>query len=227
MVRRALRQEIVSLQRRPSDPISEKDIAAAYGISRTPVREALLRLSEEGLVEIVPYSGTRVARIPVWVLPDAMFARSAIEQAVARAAARRARGSEVTALRGLIERQREALEQNELGEFHEADETFHAAIATAARLPGVWDMVMQLKAQLDRYRKLTLPEAGRMARVAEEHAVIVDAIAAQDCDGAAAAMRKHLDGLRLSLSAIRNHNPDYFTDDAAGISAALEKISFE
>lgn len=64
-----LRAELVSLVRRPGEPISEAQIATAYGVSRTPVREAILKLSDEGLVEIFPQSGIFVSRIPVAALP--------------------------------------------------------------------------------------------------------------------------------------------------------------
>src|SRR3954454_24978491 len=68
-----LRDELVSLARRPGEAIVEKEIAAAYGVSRTPVREAVLRLADEGLIEIFPQSGTFGARIPIAALPEAII----------------------------------------------------------------------------------------------------------------------------------------------------------
>ncbi|QEN88981.1 GntR family transcriptional regulator [Labrys sp. KNU-23] len=226
LVHRALRDEIVSMIRLPGEKIAEAEVAAAHSVSRTPVREALLRLADEGLVEIAARSATRVALIPAAILPDAIFVRSAVEHATARAAAHQARGSSVTLLRGLIERQRESLGAGDTNGFHEADEAFHAALAMAAGRPGAWEMVQQVKTQLDRYRRLTLPEAGRMLRVVDEHGAIVDAIEAHDAEKAGLAMDHHLDGLRRSLASIRDHNPDYFSGDAAGISAAFETLLF-
>src|SRR5947207_14423946 len=107
-VYRRLRQEIMWLQRKPGEPIVEKDIALTQGVSRTPVREALLRLVSEGLVDTIPKSGTFVARIPVAELPEAIVVRKALEQVTARAAAANAKRSDVTSLRALLERQREA-----------------------------------------------------------------------------------------------------------------------
>ena len=74
-----LRAEMVSLQRRPGEPISEAEIALSYGVSRTPVREAILKLSDEGLVEIFPQSGIFVSRIPLAALPEAIIIRKALE----------------------------------------------------------------------------------------------------------------------------------------------------
>jgi DNA-binding GntR family transcriptional regulator len=225
-IHHALRDEIISMIRRPGERIVEADVAAAFKVSRTPVREALLRLVDEGLIEIASRSSIHVARIPAALLPDAIFVRSAVEHAIARAAARRSRASSIMLLRGSIELQRESLGRGDSNAFHEADEAFHAGLAVAAGRPHAWTMVQQVKTQLDRYRRLTLPEERRMERVVEEHTAIVDAIEARDPDGAGRAMDHHLDGLRRSLASIRNHNPDYFAGDAATISSALEDLFF-
>ncbi|MBK1690331.1 GntR family transcriptional regulator [Rubrivivax gelatinosus] len=217
LVHERLRDEIVSLQRRPGDVIYEKEIAQEAQVSRTPVREALLRLADEKLVEIVPKSGTIVARIPVAKLPEIILARTALETITVRAAAERARGSDVAGLRALIELQREKLEAGDQAGFHAADETMHRAIAEAAGLPGIWEMVQQIKVQLDRYRRLTLPQPHRMELALDEHAALVDAIAAHDADTAAARVAAHLEGLNASLATIRELNPDYFAGDVDAV----------
>ena len=212
-VYRVLRQEIVWLQRKPGEPIVEKDIAQAQGVSRTPVREALLRLVGEGLVDMIPKSGTTVARIPLTKLPEAIVVRKALEQVTAGAAAMRARRSDVTSLRAILERQREASVAGNRVDFHLADEAFHAAIATVGGYPGIWSLVRTVKTQIDRYRLLTLPQPGRMARVIEEHAAVVTAIGQRDAKRAVAAMGSHLDGLRISMEDIRRMNPEFFYED--------------
>jgi GntR family transcriptional regulator, rspAB operon transcriptional repressor len=216
MVYRELRQEIVWLRRKPGEPIIEKEIAQAQSVSRTPVREALLRLAAEGLVDTVSKSGTFVARIPLRALPEAMVVRKALEQVTARSAAIHARKSEVTSLRAILERQREADAAGDRSAFHGADEAFHAAIATVGRYPGIWSLVQGVKTQIDRYRLLTLPQPGRMARVIKEHAAVVAAIEDHDADRAATAMEGHLDGLQISMEDIRRMNPDFFYEDIHG-----------
>lgn len=212
LVYRALRDEIVSMRRKPGEPIAEKKIALAGGVSRTPVREALLRLADEDLVEIFPQSGTFVARIPVGALPEAILMRTALEQTTARLAAERADAAQVRHLRDLIERQRRVEARGDRDRFHDADEAFHAAIAEAAGHPGIWRFIEQVKIQVDRYRRLTLPVPGRMRRVLKEHAAIVAAIEAHDPSAAAAAMAAHLEVLRASIGDVRDLNPDYFVD---------------
>jgi DNA-binding GntR family transcriptional regulator len=223
-IHQILRDEILSTARRPGEPLAEKEVAQTHNVGRTPVREALLRLADEGLVEIAPRSGTRVSRIPISILPDAMFARTAVEQAVSRAAASHIRPSAHTALRAIVERQQECLAWRDREAFHAADEDFHSALATVAGRPGVWPLVQQIKIQLDRYRRLTLPEPGRMEQVIAEHFAIAEAVGAGQPEQAALAMTEHLDGLRTSLSIVRDHNPSYFIGDVSDISPAFESL---
>ena len=215
LIYREVRDDIVAMRRKPGEPIVEREIAFARGVSRTPVREALLRLADEDLVEIFPQSGTFVARIPVGALPEAILMRTALEQTTARLAAERADAGQVARLRELLERQRRVQSRGDRDRFHEADEAFHAAIAEAAGHPGIWRFIEQVKIQVDRYRRLTLPVPGRMRRVLTEHAVIVAAIETHDAPAAAAAMAAHLENLRASIGDVRDLNPDYFVDGGA------------
>lgn len=219
LVHRRLRDDIVSMRRRPGDVIFEKEIALEADVSRTPVREALLRLAEEKLVEIVPKSGTIVSRIPVAILPEIIVARTALEDITARGAAERASSAAVDGLKAIVGRQREALAAGDRDGFHAADETLHMAIAESAGLPALWSMIVQIKVQLDRYRRLTLPQPNRMEMALAEHAAIVEAIAARDAAAAAAAMARHLEGLSRSLATIRDLNPQYFSGNVDEVYA--------
>jgi DNA-binding GntR family transcriptional regulator len=205
-----LRAEIVALERRPGVAISEGEIALSYGVSRTPVREAILRLSDEGLVEIFPQSGIFVSRIPVAALPEAIVIRKALEETTARMAAQTATPSQILALRSIVERQREADAARDGDAFHQADELFHATIAEIAGYAGIWRLILQVKVNVDRMRRLTLPQAGRMTGVIAEHAAILSAIEQHDRDGAASAMGKHLERLLRDISAIKDINPELF-----------------
>jgi DNA-binding GntR family transcriptional regulator len=212
LIHRELRHEIVSMQRKPGEPISEKTIAAAHGVSRTPVREALLRLAEERLVDIFPQSGTFVSRIPIAGLSEAIIVRTSLEGTMARLAAERRDPRGLAQIDRALESQKAAARANDREAFHEADEAFHAAIAEAAGYPGVWTLVQTVKTQVDRYRRLTLPVPGRMHAVVEEHRPIVAAIAAGKPNRAAKAMAEHLQSL-MTFADIRHLNPAYFLDE--------------
>lgn len=214
-VYRRLRQDIISMKLTPGTPVSEKEVALSENVSRTPVREAILRLSKEQLVEVVPKSGTFVARIPLSALPEALVARRALEGVTVRAATKKATPSQIAELRALIQKQEEEARAGNLPGFHRADEGFHAAIARAGGYPGLWDLVQQVKVQVDRYRLLTLPLEGRTELVVREHVAIIEAIEAGDEDGAAARMEEHLCKLQFDIAIFRDLWPDYFVHDLA------------
>jgi DNA-binding GntR family transcriptional regulator len=189
-------------------------LARSYGFSRTPAREAVRKLADEGLIEVFPQSGTFAARIPLGALPETIVIRKALEETSARLAAERSSRSQIIALLAQLERQREASRAGDRDAFHQADEAFHCAISEAAGYRGIWMLVEQVKVHVDRYRHLTLPQEGRMARAIREHAAIAAAIESGDGARAAKAMGIHLDGLLADIPSIRRLNPDYFADDA-------------
>ena len=207
-----LRIELVSLQRRPGEAISEGEIALSYGVSRTPVREAILKLSDEGLLDIYPQSGIFVSRIPIAALPEAIIIRRALEETTARMAAERATASQILALHSVLERQREAKAAGDSDTFHQADETFHATIADVAGYPGIWKFIQQVKVHVDRYRRLTLPQHGRIALVIAEHEAILTAIEAHDPEGARRGMEIHLETLLDNISTTQHINPEFFDE---------------
>jgi DNA-binding GntR family transcriptional regulator len=205
-----LRSELVAMRRRPGEAISESEIALRYGVSRTPVREAILKLSDEGLLDVFPQSGIFVSRIPLAALPEAIIIRRALEETTARLAAERATASQVLQLHAIVERQREADKAGDRVAFHQADELFHATIADVAGHPGIWTLIQHVKVHVDRYRQLTLPVTGRMTQVIAEHEPILAAIEARDPQGAGIAMERHLDRLLRDISETQHTNPEFF-----------------
>ena len=205
-----LREQLISLKRLPGEVISEAAIADSYGVSRTPVREAILRLAGEGLIEIFPQSGIFVSRIPLSALPEAIIIRRALEETTARLAAKRATASQLLALQSILQRQREACAVNDHDAFHEADELFHSTIADIAGHPGIWALILQVKVHVDRYRRVTLPQAGRIAGTIIEHEKIYAALEAHSPSAAVAAIGAHLDRLMSDIQATRDLNPDLF-----------------
>ncbi|WP_121062440.1 GntR family transcriptional regulator [Chachezhania antarctica] len=206
---------IASMELLPGTPVSELTLTREFGVSRTPVRAALQRLAKEKLVEIVPKSGTFVGRIPVSGLIEAIVARRALEVMIVRNTVDRATPDDMTYLRDQLARQRMLADRGELAPFHAADEAFHAALATMAGYPGIWDIIRTLKIQVDRYRQLTLPQEGRLEMVIREHTAVVDAIEAGDADTAARAMEEHLDKLQLDIEVFGQDHPEYFIHDRA------------
>ena len=180
LIYRALRNDIIAMRLPPGQPINEKPLALDHGVSRTPVREALLRLAGEHLVEIFPQSGTFVARIPIAALPEAIMVRKALEDLTVRLAAKMATEADIARLRENLDEQKAFVRRGDRLGFHLTDREFHAIIADIAGHPNIWRMVEQVKVQVDRYCRLTLPAPGRMGRLIAEHAAILAAMATHD-----------------------------------------------
>jgi len=206
-----LRRRIVEMNMLPGTRVVERDIAEEFGTSRTPVHEAVQRLADEGLIEIVPRSGTFVARIPLDALEEANLVRHALETAIIEKAAARIGPDDAARLRAILVEQEAAITANDFGTFHRTDERFHALLAELSGYPGVWPIIQQAKTQMDRYRQLTLPLEGRMAGVLEEHRAVIEAIEARDPARAVAAMREHLDHVMPVLEITRKLRPEFFT----------------
>lgn len=208
----SLRQSIVDMSLLPGTRIVERDIAAEHETSRTPVHEAVQRLAEEGLIEVVQRVGTFVARIPLDQLAEAMLVRTALETAIIEKAARQIQPEDVENLRQILREQHVCVEQSDYRGFHRGDEAFHEALARIAVLPSVWRIISQAKIQVDRYRRLTLPIPGRMDGVVGEHEAIVNALEQGQVGEAVSRMREHLDHVLPVAEVTRILRPDYFTN---------------
>jgi DNA-binding GntR family transcriptional regulator len=212
LIHAALRARIVTVDLKPGTPLVEKELAEEFGVSRTPVREALLRLAHEHLVDIRPQSGTYVSRIDLDAVREAMVIRQALERVSVREAAARATAREVVQLRRVLREQRAA--KREALAFHDTDEKLHATIADIAGHPALWRVVRREKAPVDRFRILTLPLPGRVDRLIAQHTAVVDAIAAHDPEGADAAMQAHLRDVIPGFEALAFQHPEFFIGSA-------------
>lgn len=204
-----MRADILAVRLVPGQPLLERALTERFGVSRTPLREALIRLAEEGLVDIRPQSGTFVARIPLGSIPEAVVVRQALEGATVELAVD-AGAAGAARLRDIIGRQAAFADLDDREAFHEADEAFHECIAGLSGFPGLWRTIRQAKMQIDRCRRLTLPVLGRMPQVIAEHRVIADAIGAGDAEAARAAMRTHLGAVLPDARRLAETHPDYF-----------------
>lgn len=208
----ALRQAIVQLQLRPGNPLSEAEIGRQLGVSRQPVREAFIKLAETGLVEIRPQRGTFVRLISIREVGNARFLREAIEVAIVKKAAAEASEDDIAALRQLIDEQSAVAVNGDNAAFLRLDEKLHQAIARSADCEDAWRVLEGLKAQMDRVRYLSLPEATPLETIIAQHARIVDAISRHAPDEAEQAMRQHLSEILFSLPKLAAKHPAYFVE---------------
>lgn len=186
-----LRQRILSLDLKPGCALSEAQLARDYGVSRTPIREALIRLAGEGLIDNSARHRTFVAPIRYDAVMDGQFAREALETAIVHDVAQNMTDAIRKSLNDNLKRQKKAVEKGNLDRLYELDDRMHQSLAMFSRRPGIWKFVVERKVHTDRLRKLTLfPD--HLPDLLAQHNDIVGALNDQDPDGAADAMRRHL-----------------------------------
>lgn len=188
-----LRTLILSGVIAPGETIDEKAIAADLKVSRTPVREAVQRLSDEQLVDVIAQSGTRASAIDRHEVEQAYLIRRALEMENAAQAAPRMTQDAADKLSDLLVQHARAVERRNFVEAIQCDDQFHRAIAEISDLPRLWRTIEVSKAQLDRCRHLMLPRAGQAEATLEQHREIIRALNSKDADRARAAMKAHLE----------------------------------
>ncbi|WP_138465654.1 GntR family transcriptional regulator [Poseidonocella sp. HB161398] len=209
-----LRAAIVENRLPPGTRLTETEIGKAMGVSRQPVREAFIRLTDEGLLDVRPQRGTFVRPISLEAVQDARFVREAIEADIVRVCAATRPEGLVPSLRAQIARQRQ-LGAGSSAEFLPLDNRFHQSLAEAAGRARAWQMIEGLNRQMDRIRHLASLHFPISALV-DHHEAIADAVEAGDPDAAAATMRAHLQMILDDLPRILRAMPQFFEDASSG-----------
>lgn len=205
-----LRRTIVTLRLPPGAAIVEKDITRQLGISRTPVRDALRLLAEEGLVEIKPQSGTFVALINRQQLEEGRLIRRALEIEGIKLAVANVTQERVDALYLLIDQQERAAGRGDHVAFIDLDDRFHRDISEMSGHRRLWKVINGVKAQLDRLRLMTIPLPGQNSRVIGQHQAIADALQKRNQERAVRALEYHLDDAYAQLATVMEQHREAF-----------------
>ena len=198
-VEQEIRKAIVTLEFLPGTPLSEKELAERFGVSRQPVREALIALARAELVEVRPRRGTRVVRISADHMRQSRFVRESLEVAVVRRAAEGFDPEVRRRIDDILAAQEIHAADNAHYAFQREDQAFHAALAEGAGFPAAWEALTDIKAHLDRVCHLTLPLPETLPKLVGQHRAVMAAIDAHDADAAEAAMRAHLSEILRAL----------------------------
>jgi len=204
-----LRATIVGMDLVPGTVLPRAELAAALGLSQTPVRDALMRLSEEGLVDIFPQHTTVVSRIDISAAWQAQFLRRSLEMEIVYTLAQEPDPRLAARLQRHIDTANNELEAGAYAGFIAADQAFHREMHQAAGVTALWELEQRYSGHMDRLRRLHLPEAGKARRILEEHRLVCDAIAAGDVGAAQAALRRHLSGTLGQIDEICRKYPGY------------------
>ena len=218
-VYRLLLRDIVHCEIKPGQGISEKDVAASLGVSRTPVREAFLQLAEDGLIVISPQRGTAVAKISIRQVRQAQFTREVLERAVMAVCCRNVPAEACAGLDAALFTQRQAAANGDYTAFYDADELFHGELARLSGFDGIARVTGGARVHLNRVRWLSLPELHGVDAALVQHEEIVSAIKTGNAERGDQVLTAHLRNVLSSLPAIGERFPGYFDRDDEGLPA--------
>jgi DNA-binding GntR family transcriptional regulator len=205
-----LRDEILSLRLRPGDKISEADIAARFGVSRQPVRDAFSRLANLDLLLIRPQRATEVRRFSLREIVKSRFVRAAIETEVLRRAAQLCDASGAAALEHSLVAQEEAIKARDVERFGALDYDFHKTLCQIAQVDFAFDVIMEEKSKVDRLCLLSLSKENRMPELVLDHRAIASAVIEHDPERAIKVGMQHLGRLDDTIDSITVTNANYF-----------------
>jgi len=206
-----IRSQIIQGTLKPGTRISETEVSRNLQISRQPVREAFIKLHNEGLVEIRPQRGTLVTLISVEAVSGARFIREAVEADIVKLLVEKCDPELIGTLRSLVRQQRE-VKDTRLEEFIELDDQFHKTLAVLAGKGNTWKITAGTKAHFDRVRYLSSTKK-RFQNLVDQHEAVVDAIEQRDAAKAESAIRSHLLEVLQDLPIMVSQQPELFTDD--------------
>ena len=207
-----LREMILSLALAPGTVLSRGELQQHFRLSSTPIRDALLQLQDEHLVEIFPQHATVVSPIDLALARQAQFLRRSVELEIVRTLAAAPDKALIARLNAIVAQQRAFGEAGDLEQFMATDHSFHHAMYDAAQVPDLWALVRRHSGHIDRLRRLHLPVEGKAKQIVDDHTAIVDAIAAGKPDLAQHQLRDHLSRSLAFSSEMRTRFPTYFRD---------------
>lgn len=206
---RIIKDNIINLELAPESLISEGELAAKLGLSRTPVREALLELDKVSIIQIVPQKRTRVAPIDYRLVEEACFMREALERSMLQLLCGAGGGMDFSAIEENVRLQYFHLERKDFRTLMQLDDRFHAILFELAQKSQVYRLVQDLTIHFDRVRWMAL-ESVKELKIVQDHEKILRAVKAGDGALADVLIREHLSRYKFDAAEIRERFPQYF-----------------
>jgi GntR family transcriptional regulator, rspAB operon transcriptional repressor len=201
-----IKRQVIDLHLRPGEIIMVQSVAQAMGISRTPVREALVRLTVEGLVEHAEGRKFRVTEVTQEAIREIYDIRQALEGYSIAEVAPRIRAEEIARLERLYGQMQKALEEKAHDRFMALDLEFHNGILAMHGNRSLTRIVEQMNDRVQRIRYLTISIPGRLESTIREHSEILASLRARDGEGARAALCRHMAQARADLEQLFTHH---------------------
>lgn len=204
--------EIISMRMEPGTKISEIDIARQFEVSRQPVREAFIRLSNMNLLLVRPQKATIVRKISRKDIVDARFVRAAVEVEVARLACEKFETKHEAEFEATLKLQKQAVDASDFDAFHSLDGAFHRLLCSTAERESAYRIITESRAPVDRLCVLSLARRTEFEDVYLDHVKIYDFLKRKDEAKLIEILRKHLSRLDATIAEVSKTHAEYFED---------------
>lgn len=214
---RILKANIISMDLEPGAMVSENELSAQMGLSRTPVREALMDLAKCRVVDVLPQRGSRIALIDYALVEEARFAREVLEVAILDLVCAQATPADIAQLRQNVRLQTLVQEPDmeKTQSMMELDDAFHQMLFRIAQKENTYSMLCSMTIHFDRVRSLSLGVV-KDSKIIADHQAICEAVAARDAQRAKKIMTEHLGRVKVDEATIRQAYPQYIKEQAKG-----------
>lgn len=206
---RTIKDNIIHLELEPGSLVSENELAAEMGLSRTPVREALIELAKVKMIQIQPQRRSTVAPIDYTLVEESRFMRSVLECAVVQLDCEMAVSADLQRLDENIRLQRFYLENGKPEALLDLDNSFHRMLFAIAQKSQVYTLIQTISIHFDRVRHMALGSVKDL-KIVDDHAAILEAIAQKQPDRARQLTQRHLNRYKIDEASIRKTYPQYF-----------------
>lgn len=209
-VYRTLLHNLVGLVLSPGMPVSEKTIGDSLGLSRTPVREAFIRLNRDHFIDILPQKGSYVSKIDPVFIEEARFLRLCVEKEVIARACVSFCPETMISLRANLQKQDLAVLNGDPQKFMDLDDEFHFLILRGVGRETIWRLIRATSVHFDRIRLLNLTRRADWDEIVSRHRGIADAIERHDGSSAVSDIEHHLSNVLDDIEQLKGLFPDYF-----------------
>lgn len=211
-----LHKNIINLNLVPGTVMSEKEISEKMEVSRTPVREAFIKLSNEALVDVVPQKGSFVSKISLARVKEERFLRESLELSVLEDLVKKRDSLDFEAFRESLTEQEAALDEGDTTRFIELDDDFHGILFRQADKGMCYQVVQNFSSHYRRVRYLSISVTGVTVSNLNHHKELVSLVEEGDAPGAVRTMKDHLRRLNIEKDFVYDKFREYFADDSAG-----------
>lgn len=207
-----LRKNIISLNLKPGEALSIKDISEKLNVSRSPVRDALIKLEKEGLVNIIPQKGTIVSKIDLKRVAEERFLRESLEENTIKLFVSVCKESDIQILKHYIEMQKQSIKNNDYMSFLKYDDSFHSVFFKSTDKNMCWEIIQSMSGHYKRIRLMSLWDKKILSNVVVQHLEVIEKICNGNLQGVVDIIKKHLSKIFVEETELINKYPEFFKE---------------